>query len=115
MRLRLVDIRFKQASIHHTFANGASIYPKNSMPANVEVVQAGGVYWTMNNRSVLFVLYVTFAQFLWIDFPSSAGEEEGKEKETSELLLKVPDFTAVLEKCHAKTRRRNTSTALHSF
>jgi hypothetical protein len=53
----LVDIRFSQASIHHTFANGASIYQKNAMPANVEVVQAGGVYWTMNNRTLFNLKY----------------------------------------------------------
>jgi hypothetical protein len=57
MRLRLDDIRFSQASIHHTFSNGDSIYKKNAMPANVEVVKVGGVYWTMNNRRLFNLKY----------------------------------------------------------
>ena len=47
----------------------------------------------------LFVLYVTFAQFLWLDFPHFLQwRRKGRRRRLRILLLKVPDFTAVREK-----------------
>ena len=42
----------------------------------------------------LFVLYVTFAQFLWLDFPHflQGRRKEGKEKETSDIPVEGTGF-----------------------
>ena len=51
----------------------------------------------------LFVLYVSFAQFLWLDFPHFLeGRREGRRRILRILLMKVPDFTAVRENGHEK-------------
>jgi hypothetical protein len=51
----------------------------------------------------LFVLYVTFAQFLWLDCPHFLpGRRKGRRRRLRILLLKVPDFTAVREKFSTK-------------
>ncbi len=47
-----------------------------------------------------FLFLVVYAQFLLLCLPHFKGleEHEGKEKESSDTGLKIPDFTAVREK-----------------